>query len=254
MTRDPQPAAVPTLAVVVPVLDEAEELPGLLDSLCRPGAPEDGPDDVVIVDGGSRDGTLEVARAAGARTFEATRGRGSQLARGARETSCDVLVFLHADMRLEPGALASVRRAFRSPDVAVAGMRQVIEHPGRVYRTIEAAADRRVRRGWVYGDSGLCIRREVYEAVGGFRTDLPLFEDLDLSRRLRRRVDARLLEDARLRLSPRRWERRGPVRQTIENRLLTLLWALGVHPRRLARFYPSPRATTRPATRTGGEV
>ena len=84
-----------------------------------------------------------------------------------------------------PGSLAAVRRAFADPAVSVAGMRQVIEHPGRVYRTIESAADRRVRRGWVYGDSGLCVRRELYEAVGGFRVDLPLFEDLDLSRRLR---------------------------------------------------------------------
>lgn len=237
--------------MIVPVLDEDAHLPALCASLDPPGAaPADRPDELLVVDGGSRDGTPELARRAGAVVLEAPRGRGAQLAHGARHATADVLVFLHADVRLAPGSLACVRRAFADPGLAAAGMLQVIDHPRRVYRTIERAANRRVARGWIYGDSGLCVRRDVYERAGGFRPDLPLFEDLDLSRRLRGHGRIELLEGARLVVSPRRWERTGPVRQTLLNRALTVLWLAGVHPRRLARFYPprpSPAGT--PATR-----
>ncbi len=223
------------LSVVVPALDEREHLPRLLDSLERA---DESPDEVLVVDGGSTDGTPGVAAGrAGVRTLASERGRGAQLAAGALEATGELLLFLHADARVEPHALAALRAAFEADDTLdAAGMLQRIEHGARVYRWIERAANARVRRGLVYGDSGLCVRRRAYDAAGGFRS-LALFEDVDLSRRLRRRGRVRLVAGAGVVVSPRRWEREGVVRRTAWNRVLTLAFLAGVDPQRLARYY-----------------
>ena len=142
--------------------------------------------------------------------------------------------------------MASVRRAFGADPGLVAGaLRQRIDHPARIYRSIERMADRRVGWGWIYGDSGLVCRRETYDAVGGFRAQ-PIFEDLDLSRRLKRSGAVRLVPGAQITVSPRRWEMEGAVKRTIKNWCLTLAWVAGVAPERLVRFYaPHLAETTR---------
>lgn len=235
------------VSVVVPTLNEEAELPHLLTSLAGEGVAE-----VLVVDGGSADATEEVAREHGARWLVAQRGRGAQLAAGGEAATGDLLFFLHADARLAPGSVAAVRRAFADPEVVATGMRQRVDDPRRIFRGIERMADARVRRGWVYGDSGLAVRRSAYEAVGGFRPQ-PLFEDLDLSRRLQRRGRILLVEEGGIHVSARRWRVHGPVRQTIRNWLLTVGWASGMDPERLARYYrPHPSDSGRAAPRRPG--
>jgi hypothetical protein len=119
----------------------------------------------------------------------------------------------------------------------VSALRQSIDAPGGFYRLVERAANARARRGRVMGDSGLGVRRELYLSVGGF-AGLPLFEDLDLARRLRARAPVTLLE-AELKVSPRRWRREGALRCTARNWLLRGLYSVGVAPQRLARLYPA---------------
>jgi len=194
-------------------------------------------EEVVVSDGESRDHTVELAHAAGARVVIGSRGRGPQLARGAVVATGELYLFVHADARLSPGSILAIRRAFdRDPSLLAGALRQKIKHPGRIYRSIERMADRRAAWGWVYGDSGLVCRRGAYEAVGGFAAQ-PIFEDLDLSRRLKRMGPLRLVPGARIEVSARRWEMEGPVRRTIKNWCLTLAWAAGVPPERLVRFY-----------------
>lgn len=228
-------AGGPTLGVVVPTLNEALLLPRLLERLARGTGAEDRADEVVVVDGGSRDDTPRLARA-GATVLAAERGRGPQLAAGAAALASDVLLFLHADSLPRPGALAAVRAAFRDPAVGATAMRQRIERGGAFYRCVEACADLRARLGLVYGDSGLAVRRDLYEAVGGFRP-LPLFEDVDLSRRLGARARVRLVAGAELGVSARRWEREGALRCTLRNWMLSLAFLAGADPARLARRY-----------------
>jgi len=100
--------------------------------------------------------------------------------------------------------------------------------------------------GLVYGDCGLFVRRELYLDVGGF-AELPLFEDLELSRRLRERCWPRTLHAARLRVSARRWRAEGVLRATLRNWIIQAAYLLGVRPGRLARFYPHP---TQPVAKT----
>lgn len=223
------------LGVVIPALNEASTLPRLLAQLA-----EDGAERVFVVDGGSSDGTAGLAREHGAEVLSSPRGRGTQLAAGARAAladGCDVLFFLHADCVPAAGAIGRLRGAFADPDLTASAMSQEIEGEGLFYRLVERAADARSRRGLVFGDSGLAVRASAYEAVGGFRP-LPLFEDIDLTRRLREHGAVRLLSQATLRVSARRWQREGALRCTLRNWMLRTLYRAGVAPERCARLYP----------------
>lgn len=228
------PGALPELSVVTPTWNEAGRLEALAGSLDAQRVALEW----IVVDAGSPDGTAALAERLGARVLSAARGRGPQLAVGAQAARAPLLAFLHADTRPAPGALDLVHATFADPGVQATGMRQRIEHPAGFYRWVERAANRRVRAGWVYGDSGLTVRRTVYDAAGGFR-EIALFEDLDLSARLRRRGRVRLVAAAELVVSARRWEREGRLRRTLSNWLLTGLWMAGVDPDRLARRYRS---------------
>jgi glycosyltransferase involved in cell wall biosynthesis len=238
-TRPDAPRAV-TLGVGVCALNEGAALPRLLTRLLDRAAHEDVADRVVVADGGSSDSTRDVARACGATVLEVARGRGVQLGAAARELltgrAPDVLLFLHADSLPAPTALAALRRAFAG-GIEAAGLRQRIPAQGAAMRLVERAADARVRRGMVYGDSGLALTPVAYARSGGF-LPLPLFEDVALSKALRRAgVRVALLEDAVLETSARRWEREGFLRCTLRNWMLRSLYEVGVPPGRLARRY-----------------
>ncbi len=228
------------LSVVVPTLDEEDHLQGLFASLgwapAQAARASWAPEEVIVVDGGSRDATGAIARAHGARLCSAARGRGTQLAAGAALARGELLLFLHADMRLAPGSLERLRTAFDDPALVAAGMRQRIEAPGAFYRCVERAANLRVRLGRIYGDSALAVRRSAYEKAGGFR-DQPLFEDVDLAGRLRPLGRLALLAETEVRISARRWQAEGPLKRTLKNWILTAGYGLGVDPARLARYY-----------------
>ena len=231
-----------SLCVVIPTRNESALLPGLLERLTRADDALDRADRVIVSDGESDDPTPAIARSFGATVIAAAPGRGTQLARGASEASEDLLLFLHADTLPGPGALIEVRRAYEDPVVAITSMRQRIAADGRFYRWVESGANARSRRGIVYGDSGLALRRTVYERSGGFR-DIPLFEDLDISRRLRERWQIHYLQDAELLISARRWKREGALRCTLRNWILKGAYFAGCDPERLARFYAPPAST-----------
>ena len=198
-----------------------------------------GPHEVIVADGGSTDATCHVARAAD-RLLQGARGRAAQMNRGAAHAGGDVLLFLHADCALEPGALGAAEESLRGRRVVAGCFRMTVAAAAPVYRLIDACATARVRlTGLVYGDQGLFVRREVFERVGGF-PPLRLMEDVYLSRALRR-LGRVVVAPRRIFVSPRRWQRQGVVRQTLRNWALTGLAAAGAHPDRLAAFYPAVR-------------
>jgi rSAM/selenodomain-associated transferase 2 len=222
-----------SLTVIVPALDEAANLERLLPLVVArcPGA------EVIVVDGGSRDGTPEVARRVpGVVVLSSVRGRARQMNHGAAQAGGRTLLFLHADTRLPEDAPEAIRRALEDPRV-VAGRFDVRFDSARpVFRMIAFFMNLRSRLSWICtGDQGIFVRREVFEALGGY-PDIPLMEDIELSRRLKR---AGRISCLRLWVvtSARKWEREGPWRTIALMWGLRFLHALGVGPERLHRLY-----------------
>ncbi|HUO87196.1 MAG TPA: TIGR04283 family arsenosugar biosynthesis glycosyltransferase [Thermoanaerobaculia bacterium] len=221
------------LAIVVPVLDEVENLRSLLPALLAIG------DEVVVSDGDSSDGSAALARHLGARVVEGPPGRGGQLARGAAATSAGILLFLHADTRLPAEAPRLVRQAIA--DGAVGGAFH-LRFDQR--RPLLALAERLIawRSRWTrlpLGDQAHFVTREVFDRLGGYR-DWPILEDLDFSRRLKRQGRVVLLGPP-VTTSARRYLEGGIVATVARNWLIWALFACGVPPRQLARLYPQVR-------------
>lgn len=225
--------APPGIAVVIPVRNEAGHLPLLLAdlSLAPPGLISE----LLVVDGGSSDGSGRLARLAGAALRQAPGGRGAQLVAGVAATDAPWLLLLHGDLRLPPRWWEPVRAALGQAEAAWYFRLQVPE-PGLALRLMEAAVELRSR--WArtpYGDQGLLLPRRLLERAGGLRP-LPLMEDLDLVLRLRRRAPVRCLGPV-VRVEGRRWRRLGVWRTTWHNARLRRAWRHGTEAGELARRY-----------------
>jgi rSAM/selenodomain-associated transferase 2 len=216
------------ITVVIPALDAAGSLGPCLEAVREA-------DEVVVVDGGSGDGTVALAESHGARVVRAGPGRGVQLAAGARVASGDWLLFLHADTKLAPGWRAAAERHMARRPGKSACFRFRLDAGEWQARLVEAGVALRVRlMGLPYGDQGLLVSRRLYDEVGGYRT-LPLMEDVDLVRRIGGGRIERLAIDATT--SAERWRRRGWLRRSGRNLLCLTLYRLGMSPERVARLY-----------------
>ncbi|MGQ0502045.1 MAG: TIGR04283 family arsenosugar biosynthesis glycosyltransferase [Panacagrimonas sp.] len=208
--------SAPSLSIIVPMLDEAATLPGLLAHLepFRARGCE-----IIFVDGGSQDESLAIARRAGGCVLEAARGRARQMNAGARVAQGGALLFLHADTRLPDAAdgavlraLATTGRAWGRFDVRITGRSPWL-------RVIGGMMNLRSRlTGIATGDQAIFVTRAVFDSFGGF-PELPLMEDIEMSRRLKRMSPPACLT-ARVSTSGRRWESRGIWRTIL------LMWRL----------------------------
>ncbi|RPH83085.1 MAG: glycosyltransferase, partial [Candidatus Rokuibacteriota bacterium] len=215
-----------SLSIVIPALDEAANLARVLPGLvAREPAAE-----VLVVDGGSADDSrAAVARVPSVRWLSGPRGRARQMNAGARAARGDILLFLHADTVLPEGAGAAIVAALA--DAGTVGGRFDVRLDSRrpLLALVGWLMNRRSRlTGICTGDQGIFVRRTVFEALGGY-PDIPLMEDVELSRRLKRR--GRLVAlPLRVVTSARKWEREGVVRTIVLMWGLRLLYALGVSP------------------------
>lgn len=223
--------------MVIPTLNEAAALPGLLSDLRDLGTLVD---EIIVADAGSSDATTQVAWEAGARMVAAPRGRAQQLNAGARASLGKWLLFLHADSRLGPDAGRAIERSMADiPHVDAAVFRFAIDLPWGYRQMIEGGQRIRERLfGLAYGDQGLLVRRRCFKAVGGF-PELSLMEDVAMIRKLRRRFRVTRLESPLL-TSGRRYRQGGIVRTWLHHTLLITLYLIGVSPNRLARRQPGP--------------
>jgi rSAM/selenodomain-associated transferase 2 len=223
---------VSSVSVIIPAINEAERVGRAVRS-----AIDNRADEIIVVDGGSDDSTVAAAREAGATVVAAVTGRGSQQHRGAECSGGAILLFLHADAWLDAGVLPQIRRCAAESGKPIWGaLCQRIDAPGIAFRLLERGNAARVRlRGVPFGDQAIFVERTLYEAAGGF-ADLPLMEDLLLSRRLRRHRWPRLLP-GRVHVDPRRWQRQGVLRQTLRNWRLQWQLARGVPVQQIAAAY-----------------
>ena len=217
-------------SIIIPVLNEEKILARTLNRL----QPELANHELIIVDGGSTDASVSIAQKFGKVVF-AERGRAKQLNAGAAAATGDILIFLHADVWLEPGAITAVETALANGNIGGA-FRQKIDSKHFLYRFIEAAANFRAKRLRVfYGDGGIFLARTHFQQIGGF-PDVPILEEMGFSKALRRLGKTTLISPC-IHISPRRWEEGGLVRTTLNNWLITLLYFLGVSQERLAKLY-----------------
>lgn len=226
------------IAAIVPVLDEEARIGACLAALRA----VHGIAEIIVVDGGSRDRTVAIAeRVAGVRVIAAARGRGPQMNAGADGVTAQVLLFVHADVRLPEDAAVWIGRALADVRVVAGAFRTrtVADHAVSWITPFLPLADIRSRVSALpYGDQALFVRRDAFVRAGGF-PDQPLMEDLELALRLRRlgRI-ARV--PATVRVSGRRFVAR-PVASILEMRLFPWLYRVGASPRLLARLYGRPR-------------
>lgn len=236
----------PFVSVIVPVLHDAEQLDDLLSSLPPPADPTTM--DIIVVSGVAEDPSLDALHERFPRVrWTSTRaGRGHQMNHGARRARGRWLLFVHADSRLSSGWDEEIRRANENAVFVGGSFRFRLPTDGLLARVIEWGVRMRVRwLGLPFGDQALFARRDVFRAIGGYRS-LPLMEDVDFVRQLKRR--GRLWSsNLPVHVSPRRWQRDGWVRRSAENIMLLSMFLAGVDPRHLARRYyrgeqaPAPR-------------
>lgn len=224
------------LSVVVPMLDEADAIAATLHAI-RFGAPEA---QLIVVDGGSSDESVEIAHPLCNLTLQAGRGRARQMNAGAAAADGDVLVFVHADTRVPATFAQDIETALR--DLGIAGGRFDIDldDPRFAYRFIGALISVRSRLSRTgTGDQAIFVRREVFERMGGF-PEIDLCEDLEFTRRLKRVGGIACLR-SRVTTSARRWCKDRLVTTVLRMWLIRLLFLAGVSPTRLKRLYADIR-------------
>jgi rSAM/selenodomain-associated transferase 2 len=228
----PTRAAPPTISVVIPTLNEAAELP---ETLRRARAiPE--VCEIIVVDGGSRDDTRELAAGHGCAVLTASAGRGGQLRLGASRAKGELVLLLHADTWLPPEAGEAAIECCRRPDVVGGGFWKVFRDPSWVMRGARARCWLRLRLGRrILGDQAMFIRREILERIGGV-PDMPLMEDVELCRRLRP-LGHLVLADATVVTSARRFRNLGVLRTYWRMWTVGLRYRLGATPEELRRLY-----------------
>jgi len=226
------------ISVVIPTLDEEASIARAIRS-CR----EAGPCEVVVVDGGSRDRTVAIARGWADAVTVASRGRAAQMNAGAAVARGEVLLFLHADTLLPVGSVPSVLGALQDPAVIGGAFRVRLAASSGAGRYVRATlgitgraigARARVTRAFT-GDQAIFVRAETFRSVGGY-PEIPLMEDVELSRRLRRAGKTVLLP-LRVETSGRRWEAWGPLRAVLFMWRLRIGYFLGRTPSRCAEAY-----------------
>ena len=217
------------LTVVIPALDEADQITGAIASAGAAGC------EIIVVDGGSRDGTRERAAAAGARVVVSAPGRARQLAAGARLAKGDTILFLHADTRLPENWENSVRSALADPGVVGGAFRLRFELRSPALRLIEWGTRLRVALlRMPYGDQALFARRAVLESLGGI-PQVAVLEDLDLVQALKRRGRIACLPLPAT-TSARRYRSAGALRTMLRNWAAVVGWWLGLPRERIAAW------------------
>ena len=225
------------ISVIIPTLNEAQNLPRLLAALGRDTSAHE----VIVVDGGSQDMTVDVVRKFDVQIIESGPGRGVQLRRGADAASGDVLLFLHADSEFPALGLDRIVESLAmSPDIVGGNFRLLFSGETRFSQWLTRYYAWIRRRGLYYGDSAIFVRRDVYDAIDGMRP-IALMEDFDFVRRMERFGRTVCIVDPPLVTSSRRFEGRNSIAIVFGWLRIHALYHLGVSPDRLAAIYYSRR-------------
>lgn len=218
------------ISVIIPTLNEADVLSDTIEIVRKSKEVE-----VIVVDGGSKDNTLSIANDVADHVIATFSSRGGQMDLGAERAKGDILLFLHADTRLPESWNSIILLAMQSDKIGGA-FRLSIDLSERFLDLVSFVANLRSRfLGITYGDQAIFVKRDHFFSVGGYK-GLPIFEDIDLWRRLKKSGKMIILKEA-IYTSPRRWKKSGGAKNTLRNWLFILLYYLGISPERLYGFY-----------------
>ncbi|MBD1924814.1 TIGR04283 family arsenosugar biosynthesis glycosyltransferase [Trichocoleus sp. FACHB-90] len=221
----------PRISVIIPVLNEASRIRLNLASFEKATNVE-----VIVVDGGSQDETVAIAKSLGMQVLSAAAGRDRQMNAGAKVATGDILLFLHADTRLPVGFDAMVRQALAQRGTIAGAFELKIDARMRSLRLVEKMVNWRSRFLHLpYGDQAIFLKASVFHEIGGF-PHLPIMEDFEFILRLRRLGNITLVPASVL-TSARRWQKLGVLKTTLINQIVIIGYFLGFSPSQLAKFY-----------------
>jgi rSAM/selenodomain-associated transferase 2 len=225
----------PTLSIIIPVLHESDRINEIITHVIG-RAGKDMPQ-VIVVDGDPKGSTINMIEEERVVKVISGRGRARQMNSGATLASGDVLLFLHADTLLPKDALAMITSTMSVGRFVAGAFDLGIDTGRRIFRITEKYVFLRTRLTRIpFGDQAIFMRREYFEKIGGYQ-DIPLMEDVEIMRRIRKRGDRICIIPAKVLTSPRRWEREGIFSSTFRNWSLQMLYALGVPPEQLQKYY-----------------
>jgi len=224
-------------SVIVPVYREETRINVLAGQVLELARRDGAAVEVIVADGGPGSTTLAAIRVPGIIPVKSRPGRGVQMNAGAAAASGRILLFLHADTVLPGKAFSLAESLLEDGHLAGGAFDLALDDPALVFRLIGRVASRRSRLTRIpYGDQAIFVRAGLFRSLGGYR-EIPLFEDVDFMRRLKRGNFAIGFIDRPVVTSARRWKKEGVVRATLRNWVLAAAYLAGVAPERLAGHY-----------------
>ena len=226
------PASAPKpISVIIPTLNEAATIKAAISKLKSSRQTQ-----IIVVDGGSQDQTIEIAKSTGVRVLTAASCKASQMNTGAAEASGDILLFLHADTLLPDNFETLVSAALARDGVCAGAFSLGIDSNSGGLRLIEHVANWRSRVFQMpYGDQALFVSRSLFHEIGGY-PDYPIMEDFELVRRLKQKGKIAILPES-VQTSARRWQKIGIVKTWLLNQIIVIAYYLGISPQRLSQWY-----------------
>ncbi len=225
------------LSIILPVLNESDTINGILAHLQALGS--DGLVETIVVDGNPSGTTIAAVTVPGVRTLVAEQGRARQMNRGAAVATGDILLFLHADTLLPSNAIPRIREVMDDKRFVGGAFDLEFNSKRIIFKITEWYVFLRTRLTKIpFGDQAIFIRRTYFEKIGGYR-DIPIMEDVELMKRIRKRADTICIIPVKVRTSVRRYEQEGILYCAFRNWLLQISFALGMSAERLAKWYKS---------------
>jgi len=224
-------------SIIVPVFHEGERINDLIECVNR--LDSDGNAEIIIVDGTEEKDTLTAIRSSHVIKISSARGRAKQMNAGASISRGEILIFLHADTELPVHALRKIGSFIEQTKYVGGAFDLGIKSDKLIFKVIGTLSSLRSRLNRVpLGDQAIFIRREYFNKMGGYK-EIPLMEDVELLRRIKKSGDRIRIFNDRVMTSPRRWEKEGVIYCTLRNWVLQALYLLGVSPEKFTNFYKS---------------
>ncbi len=222
---------MPSISIIIPVLNEAQMIARTISKA------QTGTDiEIIVVDGGSNDGTVEIAHSLNVQLISTIPGRATQMNQGAANAKGDILIFLHGDTLLPAGFDSLVREALGKTNTIAGAFELSIGGKASSLRLVEKIVNwRSLYLEMPYGDQGIFLKANIFKEVGGFPT-IPIMEDFELIRQLRKKGQIEIVS-APVLTSGRRWQKFGILKTTLINQIVIISYLLGVSPEILAQWY-----------------